>query len=55
MENAQVVTMASLIEKEAGIEHSLVSAVFHNRLRNMRLNQIHGVYGSTHGSNHRMI
>jgi len=35
----QVVTMASLIEKEArASEHSLVSAVFHNRLRNnMRL------------------
>lgn len=35
----QVVTMASLIEKEARpSEHSLVSAVFHNRLRNnMRL------------------
>ncbi|MGO9568333.1 MAG: endolytic transglycosylase MltG [Desulfomonilaceae bacterium] len=35
----QVVTMASLIEKEARpTEHSLVSAVFHNRLRNnMRL------------------
>jgi UPF0755 protein len=36
---AQVVTLASLIEKEARpSEHSLVSAVFHNRLRkNMRL------------------
>jgi UPF0755 protein len=35
----QVVTMASLIEKEArASEHGLVSAVFHNRLRsNMRL------------------
>ncbi len=36
---AQVVTLASLIEKEARpSEHALVSAVFHNRLRqNMRL------------------
>ncbi len=36
---AQVVTLASLIEKEArASEHGLVSAVFHNRLRkNMRL------------------
>lgn len=36
---AQVVTLASLIEKEArSSEHALVSAVFHNRLRlNMRL------------------
>lgn len=36
---AQVVTLASLIEKEARTsEHALVSAVFHNRLRlNMRL------------------
>jgi UPF0755 protein len=36
---SQVVTLASLIEKEARVsEHSLVSAVFHNRLRrNMRL------------------
>jgi len=35
----QVVTMASLIEKEARAdEHALVSAVFHNRLKlNMRL------------------
>ncbi len=36
---AQVITLASLIEKEAKAnEHALVSAVFHNRLRkNMRL------------------
>lgn len=36
---SQVVTLASLIEKEArASEHSLVSAVFHNRLReNMKL------------------
>ncbi|MFH1117970.1 MAG: endolytic transglycosylase MltG [Pseudomonadota bacterium] len=36
---SQVVTLASLIEKEArASEHALVSAVFHNRLRkNMRL------------------
>lgn len=36
---AQIITLASLIEKEAKAnEHALVSAVFHNRLRkNMRL------------------